>query len=131
MVCAASLVSDCWDDFGGRLKICAHKNTHPQIKQTNMITMAKQSIPTNLKNYAGIIEQVKETDVLCGSKNTALGKHKGNLLLSARVRHHLDDYESASTRQEKTFINRSIINYMRWIKSCLSKSYNVSIRILT
>ena len=75
--------------------------------------MPKESIPTNLKNYAGIIEEVKETDVLCGSKNTALGKHKGNLLLSARVRHHLDDYESASTRREKTFVNRSIINYMR------------------
>ena len=91
------------------------KAKQKQKQQANMMTMPNTNtpIPTTLLNYTGVTAHLKETDVLCGSKNTTLGKHHGNVLLSQRVKHHLEDYERATTRQEKSQINRSIINYMR------------------
>ena len=78
-----------------------------------MIDMANLSIPTSLNNYKGIVDEIKETDVLCGSKNTSLNKHHGNALLRQQVNKHLDEYDQADTKQEKMRINRVIIATMR------------------
>lgn len=72
------------------------------------------TIPTTLNNCSFItVEQIQDTDVLCGSKNTSLGKHPGNVLLRKRLHHHISEYEQASTKQQKVTINRTIIKYMR------------------
>ena len=70
-------------------------------------------IPTTLNNYNAVVEHVKDTDVLCGSKSTLLGKHHGNMLLRKLFRKHLSDYEQASTKQHRMAINRTILNFMR------------------
>lgn len=56
---------------------------------------------------------VRDTDVLGGSKNTSLRKHRGNMLLRDLIFEKLDDYDQAATKQEKVEINRLIINTMR------------------
>ena len=68
-----------------------------------MIDMANLPIPTSLNNYKGIVDEIKETDVLCGSKNTSLNKHHGNALLRQQVNKHLDEYDQADTKQEVSF----------------------------
>lgn len=70
------------------------------------------AIPITLNNYSSVAE-VKEFDVLCGSKNNSLNRHRGNLLLRQRVSQHLDEYEQAKNKQDKMDINRAIIKYMR------------------
>jgi hypothetical protein len=75
------------------------------------ITMTS-TIPTTLKNYNGDVDEVKEMDVLCGSKNTNLGKHPGNLLLKQKILSHLVEYEAATSKQDKMRINRKIVNCM-------------------
>jgi len=70
-------------------------------------------IPTTLNNYNAVIVSIKDTDVLCGSKNTLLGKHHGNVLLRKQFHQHLSNYEQSSTKRQRVAINRTILNCMR------------------
>lgn len=74
-------------------------------------TFVIMEIPVSLKQLQ--VDHVKDTDVLCGSKDTSLGKHPGNKLLREMINDKLDEYDAASTKQQKSKINRSIVNAMR------------------
>lgn len=76
------------------------------------VNISVSTIITEVKKNCCFIE-VQDTDVLGGSKNTSLRQHHGNVLLKELILDRLDEYERATTKQEKVQINRLVIGIMR------------------
>lgn len=72
------------------------------------------TVPMELKNFQlDIIDEPNEIDVLCGSRSKTLSRHPGNKIFMQRIESCLEQYEKATTKQERITINRGVIQFMR------------------